>query len=150
MSAPDKNQANKAVVEKMWRAMGEMDWETLKSCMHPDIHYQDVPTDDPGSTGPENCVKRLAIAFNHLSRQEQVTHHIAADGDVVFLDHTETWTFKSGEKASHTFATMHEMKDGKRKYSCIFAWASAVVPLLLFIVSSLAFICVLTLHLFYM
>ena len=45
-------------------------------------------------------------------------------------------------------AFVHEMKDGKRKYSCIFAWVSAVVQLLLFIVYSLAFIDMLTLHLF--
>jgi ketosteroid isomerase-like protein len=113
MSKSELSEANKAVVKKMWRALGEMDWDTMKSCMHPEIHYQDVPTDDPGSHGPENCVKRLMIAFGHLDKQEQVTHHIAADGDVVFLDHTETWTFKTGEKVGHTFATMHEMKDGK-------------------------------------
>ena len=39
-------------------------------------------------------------------------HHIAVDGEVVFLDHTEKWTFTSGETAEHTFASMHEMKDG--------------------------------------
>lgn len=107
------NEANKATVEKMWLALSQMDWETLKECLHPEIHYQDVPTDDPGAYGPENVVKRLRIAFDHLSKQEQVLHHIASDGDVVFLDHTETWIFKTGEKVQHTFATLHEMKDGK-------------------------------------
>ena len=38
---------------------------------------------------------------------------MVCDRDVVFLDHTEGWTFKSGETAAHTFATLHEMKDGK-------------------------------------
>ncbi len=103
---------NKAVVKKMWHALSEMDWETMKSCMHPDIHYQDVPSDDPGAHGPQNCVKRLQIAFNHLSKQEQVTHHLVTEGDTVFLDHTETWTFKSGEMASHTFVSMHGIRDG--------------------------------------
>ena len=103
---------NKAIVEKMWRALGNMDWEAMKACMHPEIHYRDVPSDDPGAHGPRNCVKRLQIAFSHLSKQEQETHHIVAQGDVVFLDHTETWTFKSGETAAHTFATMHEIRDG--------------------------------------
>lgn len=107
------NESNKQVVETMWKALAAMDWETMKSCMHADIHYRDVPTDDPGAHGPENTVKRLAVAFKHLSKQEQVTHHIASDNDVVFLDHTEKWTFKSGETVEHTFATMHEMKDGK-------------------------------------
>ena len=32
---------------------------------------------------------------------------------MVFLDHTEVWTFKTGEKATNQFATLHEMKDGK-------------------------------------
>ena len=103
---------NKAVVKKMWQALSEMDWEGMKACMHPDIFYEDVPSDDPGAHGPENCVKRLQIAFKHLSKQEQTTHHLVAEGDVVFLDHTEKWTFTSGETAQHTFCTMHEMKDG--------------------------------------
>jgi ketosteroid isomerase-like protein len=106
------NESNKATVEKMWLALSQMDFETLKSCLHPEVHYTDVPTEDPGAHGPENVVKRLAIAWDHLEKQEQVLHHIAADGDVVFLDHTETWTFKSGEEVGHTFATMHEMRDG--------------------------------------
>lgn len=104
--------ANKETVRRMWQALADMDWEAMKACMHPEIHYRDVPSDDPGAHGPENCVKRLQIAFRHLDRQEQETHHLVAEGDVVFLDHTETWTFKTGETASHTFASMHEMKDG--------------------------------------
>ena len=104
---------NKATVEKMWVALSEMDWETMKSCMHPDIFYQDVPTEDPGAHGPENTVKRLGTAFDHLEKQEQVTHHIISEGDTVFLDNTKKWTFKSSETAKHQFATMHEMKDGK-------------------------------------
>ncbi len=104
---------NKKTVQAMWQALSEMDWEAMKACMHADIHYQDVPSDDPGAHGPENTIRRLAIAFNHLSKQEQITHHIVAEGDVVFLDHTEKWTFNTGETAEHTFATLHEMKDGK-------------------------------------
>ena len=107
------NQQNRETVEAMWRALAAMDWEGLKSHMHPDIHYIDVPADDPGAHGPDNCVKRLSIAFDHLEKQEQITHHLAVDGDVVFLDHTEIWTFKRGETAQHRFVTMHEMKDGK-------------------------------------
>ena len=105
--------SNKQVVKTMWQALSDMDWDTMKRCMHPDIHYEDVPSDDPGADGPDNCVKRLQIAFNHLDRQDQETHHIAAEGNTVFVDHTETWTFKRGEVASHTFATLHEMRDGK-------------------------------------
>ena len=103
---------NKKTVERMWRALSEMDWEKMKSCMHPEIYYRDVYSEDGGARGPDNCIKRLLIAFDHLQNHEQETHHIVAEGDVVFLDHTEKWTFKSGETAQQTFCTMHEIKDG--------------------------------------
>jgi len=108
MSAED----NKAIVKKMWAALEAKDWDGMKACMHPEIFYEDIPTDDPGAHGPDNCVKRLQIAFNHLSMQEQTTHHLAAEGNMVFIDHTEKWTFTSGETAEHRFCTMHEVTDG--------------------------------------
>lgn len=113
MSAAGKIEENRKTVETMWKALSAMDWGTLKSCLAEDIHYEDVPTEDPGARGPENVVKRLAIAFDHLVDHQHTFHHLVADEDVVFLDHTEVWTFKSGEKATNQFATMHEMKDGK-------------------------------------
>ena len=113
MSNDAKSAESKATVRKMWSALGEFDFETLKSCLHPEVHYDDVPTEDPGAVGPDNVVRRLSIAWDHLSRQDQTTHHIAAEGDIVFLDHTEKWTFKSGECVEHRFATLHVLKDGK-------------------------------------
>ncbi len=107
------SEANKQTVATLWNALSAMDWETLKSCLTPDIHYEDVSTEDPGARGPENTVKRLAVAFDHLVDHQHTLHHMVAEGDVVFLDHTEVWTFKTGEKASNRFATCHEMKDGK-------------------------------------
>ena len=104
---------NRKTVEKMWEALSAKDWEVLKSCLSDDVHYEDVPTEDPGARGPENVVKRLGIAFNHLIDHEHIIHHLVCEGDVVFLDHTEIWTFKTGEKATNQFATLHEMKDGK-------------------------------------
>jgi ketosteroid isomerase-like protein len=105
--------ANRRTVETLWSALSAMDWETLKSCLAPDVHYEDVPTEDPGARGPENVVKRLAIAFDHLRDHQHTIHHLVCEGDVVFLDHTEVWTFKTGEQATNQFATLHEMRDGK-------------------------------------
>ena len=106
------NEENRAVVTRMWDALTAMDWETLKSCLAEDVHYEDVPTEDPGARDPENVVKRLRIAFDHLSDHKHIQHHMVCENDVVFLDHTEEWTFKSGETAEHTFVSMHEIKDG--------------------------------------
>jgi ketosteroid isomerase-like protein len=108
-----KSEQNKATVERMWKALGQFDFDTLKSCLHPKVHYEDVPTEDSGAIGPENVVKRLSVAWDHIQEQIQTTHRIAAEGDVVFLDHTEKWVFKTGETAQHRFATMHELEDGK-------------------------------------
>ncbi|MGB0619980.1 MAG: nuclear transport factor 2 family protein [Myxococcota bacterium] len=113
MSDLDLSARNKATVEKMWKALSDFDFETLKSCLHPEVHYEDVPTEDPGAIGPENVVARLSVAWDHIDKQIQTTHRIAADGDVVFLDHTEQWIFKTGETVGHRFASMHELKDGK-------------------------------------
>jgi len=104
---------NRKTVQTMWAALSAMDWEALTGCLSPDVHYEDVPTEDPGAHGPENVVKRLRIAFDHLVDHQHTIHHLACEGDVVFLDHTEVWTFTTGEKATNKFATMHEMKDGK-------------------------------------
>ena len=109
----NRSRENKATVERMWKALGDFDFETLKSCLHPDVHYEDVPTEDPGAKGPENVVARLSVAWDHITRQDQTTHRIAADGDFVFLDHTEKWTFKTGETCEHRFCTSHELRDGK-------------------------------------
>jgi len=106
-------EANRRTVEAMWKALSARDWEAVKSCLSQDIHYEDVPTEDPGARGPDNVVKRLRIAFDHLVEHQHTVHHMVCEGDVVFLDHTEVWTFTSGEKATNQFATLHEMKDGK-------------------------------------
>lgn len=106
-------ETNKQTVERLWAALSAMDWDTLRSCLCQDAFYEDVPTEDPGAHGPDNIVRRLAIAFDHLVDHQHSIHHIVAEGDVVFLDHTEVWTFRSGEKARNQFATLHEMRDGK-------------------------------------
>jgi ketosteroid isomerase-like protein len=54
------NATTKEIVIRMWRAMSEMDWEALKACMHPEIHYIDVPSDDPGAHGPPKLCEALA------------------------------------------------------------------------------------------
>ena len=113
MSHETLSQQNKATVEKMWTALSQFDFDTLKSCLHPEVHYEDVPTPDSGAIGPDKVVRRLSVAWKHLEQQIQTTHHIAADGHIVFLDHTEKWVFKREGSAEHRFATMHELKDGK-------------------------------------
>ena len=56
-------EANKKAVHTLWNALTEMDWETMKSCLTDDVHYEDVPTEDPGIIGGprslELCTQRV-------------------------------------------------------------------------------------------
>ena len=74
----DSRDTHKATVLRMWKALAAFDFPTLESCLHPEVHYEDIPTDDPGARGPKNVTKRLSIAWNRHAKQEQITHHIAA------------------------------------------------------------------------
>lgn len=40
MSAAGKIEENRKTVETRWKALSAMDWETLKSCLAEDIHYE--------------------------------------------------------------------------------------------------------------
>ncbi len=38
---------------------------------------------------------------------------LVADGAIVFYEHSETWTWQSGEKAVLPFVSVHKVIDGK-------------------------------------
>ena len=44
-------EANRKTVETMWKALSAMDWDALMDCLAEDVHYEDVPTEDPGARG---------------------------------------------------------------------------------------------------
>jgi hypothetical protein len=84
MSSENTSHRNKATLEKMWRALSQFDFETLKSCLHPDVHYEDVPTEDSGAIGPENVVARLSVAWDH-------TPTTAPSSEQALLSTARTW-----------------------------------------------------------
>ena len=65
-------QENTETVERMWRSLAAFDFEALKSCLHPEVHYEDVPTEDAGAVGPDNVVARLSVAWDHLEKQRMM------------------------------------------------------------------------------
>ena len=74
------NSANKAIVEKMWQALGEMDWDGMKACMHPEIFYEDVPSDDPGAHGlPRIYNLRIDLRDGTLSSDDVVIEMAASN-----------------------------------------------------------------------
>jgi len=104
---------NKRVVERMWRALYAKDWEALKACLADDVHYEDVPSPDPGADGPQNVVKRLRIGLDHVERFEHHFHRLVAEGESVVFEHTEVWHFRTGEVMRNPFVTIHEVVGGR-------------------------------------
>ena len=104
---------NLAVVEKMWGCLYEKDWDGVAGCLAQDAHYEDVPTPDPGATGPHNIIKRLRIGLDPVARFEHDIHRTVVQGDCVIIEHTETWHFETEEKIVNHFVTVHEVQGGK-------------------------------------
>ena len=104
---------NKKVVASMWSCLYEKDWDGVASHIAEDGHYEDVPTPDPGATGPQNIIKRLRIGLDSVVRFEHDIHRVVAEGDTVVVEHTETWHFETGESVVNPFVTVHEVRDGK-------------------------------------
>ncbi|NRA03627.1 MAG: nuclear transport factor 2 family protein [Myxococcales bacterium] len=106
---------NRRVVDRMWQALYRKDFDGVADCIAADGHYEDVPTPDPGATGPQNVVRRLRMGLDPVERFEHDTHLVVAEGDHVITEHTETWHFETGEKIVNHFVTVHELRDGKIK-----------------------------------
>ncbi len=104
---------NKAIVARLWQALYAKDFDGVAALIAERGHYEDVPTPDPGATGPANVVKRLRVGLDPVERFEHAVHRVVAEGDSVVVEHTETWHFATGEKLTNDFVTIHEVRDGK-------------------------------------
>jgi len=104
---------NLEIVQRMWACLYRKDFEGVASWIADDGLYEDVPTPDAGAVGPANVVKRLRLGLDPVERFEHEIHRTVADGDVVMIEHTETWHFDTGEKITNPFVTVHEVRGGK-------------------------------------
>jgi ketosteroid isomerase-like protein len=104
---------NKAIVARLWQALYAKDWDGVAASIAERGHYEDVPTPDPGATGPANVVKRLRVGLDPVERFEHAVHRVVAEGEVVVVEHTETWHFATGEQLTNDFVTIHVVRDGK-------------------------------------
>ena len=109
---------NKEIVARFWDALAARDWDGMKALLTDDAHYTDVGTVGPGGTGPEGVIRRLKIGIEPLS---EYTHlpgsKMIGEDDLVMTEHTERWTFPTGEVIDHSFVSVTELREGK-----IFRW----------------------------
>lgn len=98
----------------MWRALSARDWDGVAAQLAPDCIYADMPVGPAAAArGPEDIVKRLKIGLEVLAGYQNHDGLLVADGPNVMYEHSETWTWATGEIAELRFVTVHEVIDGK-------------------------------------
>lgn len=107
--------ANVALVRELWAALGRRDFAAVGAMMAADGHYADVAVlaIDPGAFGPEQTEARLRLGIEPLLGYEQHEGTIAASGDVVIYEHTETWVWDDQHSFTLPFVSVMELRDGK-------------------------------------
>jgi limonene-1,2-epoxide hydrolase len=108
-------EANIALVEQFWAALGRRDFAAVGAFMAPDGHYVDVPVKDydEGAFGPAETEARLRLGIAPL--QDYVVHDgpIVASGGYVITEHSETWTWDDDHRVTLPFCSVMEIRDGQ-------------------------------------
>lgn len=99
------------VTAALWDAVYARDWDRIASHLGADAIYYDVPTGpSTAAVGPEHIVGRLKLGLEPLTRYEHREGRVAATGDVVMVEHAETWGWETGEEVTLPFATVHRVE----------------------------------------
>jgi limonene-1,2-epoxide hydrolase len=101
------------VVIGMWQALSRRDWEAIKPFLGADCRYVDMPIPAMAARGPDNIVKRLKALLEALPRFEGHEGLLVSNGSDAMYEHSETWTFPTGEQGLVKVVTVHRVVDGK-------------------------------------
>jgi len=105
---------NKQIVQQFWDALAARDWDGMKALLTNDAHYTDVGVPGPGGIGPEGVIRRLKIGIEPLTSYAHLPGaNMIGEGDLVMTEHTERWTFPTGEAIDHPFVSVTQLRDGK-------------------------------------
>jgi limonene-1,2-epoxide hydrolase len=98
----------------LWRALAARDWDAIPALLCDDCIYFDVPVGaSMAARGGRDIVKRLKVGLEPLTSYTNHDGVIVGDGEDVLYEHSETWTFDTGEVALLPFVTVHKVRDGK-------------------------------------
>jgi limonene-1,2-epoxide hydrolase len=103
-----------ATVHGLWQALSKRDWDAVQTFVSDDCIYLDMPLGPTAAArGPVDIVKRLKIGLEPLA--DYVNHDglLLTNGPHAMYEHSETWTWETGETAFHQFVTVHKVVDGK-------------------------------------
>jgi limonene-1,2-epoxide hydrolase len=99
-------------VRALWSALAARDWDAILPLLAADCLYFDVPTTAAlAARGGPDIVKRLKVGLAPLTSYTNHDGVIVASGEDVLYEHSETWTFDTGEVAVLPFVTVHKVRD---------------------------------------
>ena len=103
-----------ATVLGLWRALSQRDWDAVKTFVSEDCIYVDMPVGPTlAARGPDDIVKRLKVGLEPLAAYENHDGLLVSNGVDAMYEHSETWTWATGEAAVLPFVTVHRVVDGK-------------------------------------
>jgi limonene-1,2-epoxide hydrolase len=109
----DSTKAARDVVLGLWQALSRRDWDAVKTFVSADCLYIDMPVPAVAARGPDDIVKRLKVGLEPLAGYENHDGVLLSNGSDVMYEHSETWTFTTGEQGVLRFVTVHKVVDGK-------------------------------------
>jgi limonene-1,2-epoxide hydrolase len=97
----------------LWQALSRRDWDAVKTFLSDDCLYVDMPVPSLSARGPDDIVTRLKMGLEPLAGYENHSGLLVCDGPDALYEHSETWTFATGEQGVLRFVTVHKVLDGK-------------------------------------
>ncbi|BDB42505.1 MULTISPECIES: nuclear transport factor 2 family protein [Mycobacterium] len=113
VSAPTAPRSETDVVTGMWQALSRRDWDAIETFLSDDCLYVDMPIPAASARGPRDIVTRLKLGLEDLAGYQNHDGVLVSNGEDVIYEHSETWTFPSGEQGVLRFVTVHKVVDGK-------------------------------------
>ena len=98
----------------LWRALSDRDWDAMTAFLAEDCIYVDMPIGPVAAArGPADIIKRLKVGLEPLAGYVNHDGLLVSNGVDVMYEHSETWTWVSGESAVLQFVTVHKVVDGR-------------------------------------
>ena len=98
----------------LWRTLSDRDYDGIAAWATEDCIYLDVPLGPAfAARGPVDIAKRLRVGWGELAAYENHDGLLLADGDDVMYEHSETWTFGTGEVLVLPFVSVPRVRDGR-------------------------------------
>ena len=84
----------------LWQALSARDWDGVQTFLADDSIYVDMPLGPTAAArGPVDIVKRLKVGLEPLASYVNHDGLLVTNGVDAMYEHSETWTWASGETA---------------------------------------------------